>query len=94
MKVLRGGYEMDVGFGSGSEKPPVAMTLILGPGSEYEMVHPDGWHSVRPIDEPSISLMVGGVPWERWSPKSEKPLSPLQDEVRAKLMNYFREYYK
>ncbi len=77
MKVLSGSYQMAVGYGSGVPAPPVVATLMLCAGSRYEMVHPDGWHSVRPLEVPSLSLMVTGTPWRRWSPKSEGRLRAL-----------------
>ena len=77
MKVLSGSYEMGVGYGSGETVPPVAATVILNSGARYEMVHPDAWHSVRPREAPSLSLMVTGTPWLRWSPKSQRKLRVL-----------------
>ncbi|TSC82729.1 MAG: Uncharacterized protein G01um101420_87 [Parcubacteria group bacterium Gr01-1014_20] len=95
MKVLRGGnYEMAVGFGSGETPPPVAASMILGPGSEYEMTHPDSWHYVRPIDEPAITLMIAGKPWNRISPKSDGPLKPLPDYQKNDLLFTFKSYYQ
>src|SRR6185503_7498206 len=89
IRVLSGKYEMGIGFGAGDEAPPVAARVILSAGNEYEMTHPDGWHYVRPINEPSMSLMVTGRPWERPSPKSERPLSPLHPEKVTEIRSFF-----
>lgn len=91
MRIISGSYEMEVGYGK--EKPPVAARIIMGSGSEYEMTNPNGWHSVRPIDVPSLSLMVTGAPWNRSSPKSDRVLQPLSREQQTELLQRFREHY-
>jgi hypothetical protein len=93
IKILDGNYEMGVGYGNGENKPPVAAKIIMGVGSEYEMSDPDGWHYVRPIGGPSISLMITGLPWGRPSPKSEKQLNPLHEVQKKELLNFFRKKY-
>lgn len=87
VKVLEGAYEMNVGFGAGIDPPNVASTLILRPGSAYEMIDPDSWHSVRPLQRPSISIMVTGIPWKRWSPGPPpgRTLRPLTQEEACAL---------
>ena len=95
MSVVDGSYEMEVGFGQGLEKPPVAMTLRLPKDSVYEMLHLDSWHSVRPIwpYETSMSLMVTGKPWDREVFKSTKRLGPLEDSQKSEILKFFWEYY-
>lgn len=93
MRIVSGTYEMAVGFGEGEKVPPTAARIILSTGSEYEMTHPDGWHYVRPLGRPALSLMVTGTPWDRSSPKSEKALSPLTTAKRDEILKFFREYY-
>ena len=59
---------MAVGFSPNErhDPPPHAAVLRVKDGSfEYEMDHLDGWHYVRTIGEPSVSVMVSGPPWER-----------------------------
>lgn len=46
------------------ETPPISSTIWLPPGSMYEMVHKDGWHSVAPEGGPVLSLMVIGPAWD------------------------------
>ncbi len=94
MRVLEGSYEMTLGSGSGSEPPPVAARLILPARSEYEMADIDGWHAVRPIHAATMSLMVTGEPWERWSPRSDKPLSPLSEAARTRILQFFQDHYR
>lgn len=94
MRVLEGSYEMTLGSGSGSVPPPVAARLILSPGSEYEMGHIDGWHAVRPIRGVTMSLMVTGEPWQRWSPRSDKALSPLSEEAHTRILQFFQDHYR
>lgn len=92
--MLEGSYEMGIGYGAGDTPPPEAAKLILKKGSRYEMLDPDGWHYVRPLDEPSLSLMVTGKPWDRKAPGSDKPLPMLSVEQRQKLFKDFEFYYR
>lgn len=94
MRILSGHYEMSVGYGAGKDEPPVAVKTVLAPGSTYEMTDPDGWHSVRPIGGPVISLMVTGKPWRRAMPKNDKiKLSSLNDDIIDEIMNFFKKEY-
>ncbi len=94
MKILSGEYEMAIGFSAGEIAPPVAATVVLVEGASYEMTHPDGWHFVRPIGAPAMSLMVTGKPWERSSPGKGEKLSPLSAEQKQEIFSFFRERYK
>jgi hypothetical protein len=94
MRILSGEYEMAVGYGPGEEPPPVAALLIASGDFRYEMTHPDAWHYVRPIGGPALTLMVTGKPWERWSPRSDKPLVPLNVEQIASILEFFRHHYE
>ena len=94
MKIVDGIYQMKVGYGAGLEAPPTAATLNLAPGSTYEMVDPDAWHSVRPLNLPVYSVMLTGKPWGREMPKDEHgPLSLLPDHKVKEILSVFREYY-
>jgi hypothetical protein len=93
MRVLAGTYEMALGYGTGETEPPIGSLDILYAGSEYEMIDPNDWHYVRPLLVPTMSLMVTDKPWNRLSPKSEKPLNPLAEKPRKEILNFFREEY-
>ena len=93
MRVLSGTYEMAIGYGTGDEEPPEAARLLLGPDSLYEMNEPNGWHYVRPIDEPTMSLMVTGKPWARSSPKPDRELRALEPERAMEIFEFFRAAY-
>ena len=87
IKILSGSYLMSTGHGAGFEPPPISMRLKLAAGASYEMAHPDGWHSVCPLCEPSCSIMVTGAPWDR---PSHKPLFPLEPQIAGDLLSFFR----
>jgi hypothetical protein len=89
MQVLSGIYGMDVGYGAGDTPPPVACSLTLTEGSVYSMPHPDGWHSVYPFGEATMSLMVSGPPWGRTSPKPTKALRTLDPDEVLRIFDYF-----
>lgn len=95
MRVCSGSYEMFIGFGSGTTEPPEEsrMSFILKAGSTYNMPHIDTWHSVRPLERPSYSIMVTGKTWvRRSSPKSKNLLSPLNQEQCNGLFSFFNDY--
>lgn len=97
VKVLSGRYEMGVGEGISKHDPPPSATLVLTPGSEYEMVHPDGWHYVRPLGpEPSLSIMVSGAPWHIKHLGEKKPtgtLRPLSPEAADDMITAFNRVH-
>ena len=80
VKILSGTYEMSIGHGTGASDPPEAATVLLTSGSSYEMIDPNGWHSVRPIGGPSLSLMVTAYPYDRnrRHPGEKRPEETLQ----------------
>jgi len=93
VKVVSGLYEMDVGQGFGTiAPPPVACRLLLPAGTYYEMSHPTGWHSVRPLGGPSLSLMLTMGLWDRPVdfPKPEQSLGPLSQEAKRGLLQDMR----
>jgi hypothetical protein len=75
------------------DEPPVAALMASRGDFRYEMTHPDSWHYVRPLDAPTLSVMVTGQPWDRESHKSGKPLRPLHAEQAAELLRLFRARY-
>src|SRR4029079_13314692 len=87
MRVLDGIYEMAIGYGPGAALPPVAARIITRGDLRYEMTDRDGWHYVRPIERPAMTIMVTGKPWERDAAGAEpdEPLFPLAEEGRAEL---------
>lgn len=94
-KILKGSYEMSVGYGEDhSSPPPYAVTLVMAEGATYEMIDPNGWHYVRPLGEPTLSIMVTGKPWsvEKKTDKNVE-LKPLSENQRTTLFNEFRKIY-
>ena len=63
IRLLRvdGAYEMAVG--AGTHMPNLAM-IRMSAGSEYEMLEPHGWHYVRIIGEPVLSVMLTWPPFD------------------------------
>lgn len=93
MRVLSGSYEMEVGRGPGLERPPVMGRTIIESGMDYEMTHPDAWHSVRPIDQPVMSLMVTGSPWSRPKLPVAQTLRSLEPEREQQILDFFKQAY-
>ncbi|MEM9071653.1 MAG: hypothetical protein AAGE52_24305 [Myxococcota bacterium] len=87
MAVLRGRYEMSVG--AGIERATPVSRIVASAPFEYEMTDPNAWHSVRPIDAPVLSVMVTGAPWNRSSPRPERPLAPLTPDAADALRRTF-----
>jgi hypothetical protein len=92
--LVSGRYEQCVGYGDPSgPAPPKIGPQILVAGSAYEMSDPNEWHYVRPIDRPSLSLMVMGPPFGGVRPAKQQELRPLTSEEKAALLADFRELY-
>lgn len=98
MRVLSGIYEMEIGYGKGLERPPVAckMQTLIAPGTaastfEYEMTDPDGWHSVRPLTSVCHSVMLSGKPWGRETDPASKTLSSLSPTRVAEILRWYQE---
>lgn len=95
MRVVEGKYEMGVSYGR--EAPTgLGARIILPAGATYEMVYPLGWHYVRPLGEPTLSVMIVG-------PRYDEPLDApstkgfqfpeLEPEVIEGLLHDFRRHY-
>lgn len=94
MHVIKGTYEMGLGFGPGLEVPEKMCTILIPDGGiYYDMTHIDGWHYVRPIDFPCSTVMLTGKPWGREAPKSDEPLKPLDEERKIIMLEYFKKFY-
>lgn len=94
MKIVRGYYEMVIGYGEGIEPPSVACKVILTPGSYYEMTNKNGWHGVRPIENPCYTVMISGSPWNREMPEEPKTKQgPLPPERVREILTQFRYHY-
>jgi hypothetical protein len=93
MRILSGEYEMAVGYGKGESPPPIAALMIAAGDFRYEMTDPDAWHYVRPLGEPTMSLMVTGKPWARPAPTASKLLRPLMPEQCSEILAFFRRRY-
>ena len=93
VRILWGVQE--VAFG---EFQDVSAVTVMPRGSVYSMSNPSGWHWVRPLVEPSLSLMVTGEPWKR-SPFDHNrfgknaDLKPLNDAVKKELIDEFKRHY-
>lgn len=89
--LLRGKYEMGVGYGAGTSPPDSVLTCILEPGAIYEMVNPDAWHYVRPLDpQGSWSIMLSGEPWGRQMPGPKPPSAvELWSEQISRMLDEF-----
>lgn len=82
-----GHQEIVLGHGQGTAAPSRVARLRIAPGSTYEMVEPDAWHSVRPLGGPGLSLMVHGAPWDREIPlRPSVPLRPLAAGARDEVL--------
>lgn len=91
--ILEGAYEMQVGIDYVTQyhcDPMLAATMILAPGTKYEMLDPNSWHYVKPLNEPSYSVMVIGKPWpQNKMHKVQKP-NPLSSMDKTELIQKFK----
>jgi len=86
MYIVNGQYEMKVAAQIGDAIPSLREDAIrgetltralFGKGSQYEMVEPKGWHSVRPLNGPAYSIMVIGPLYE---PRVVMPHVPMDKQ--------------
>lgn len=57
----------------------LASRILASAPLRYEMLEPNAWHYVRPLDAPVLSVMLSGPPWSRALPRPgpARPLEPL-----------------
>ncbi len=96
VRILSGDYEMGVGMVVPGEAELTEITKgVLTEGTSYEMLHPMGWHYVKPLKIASYSIMVMGPPYpprpDIVHPKPSAPLSPLSEEVQQELLEIFND---
>lgn len=93
LKIIRGEYEMGVGFSTNrKEPPPIIHKIIIGSGTVYEMSSSDIWHYTKPLsNEPSYSVMLIG---KRWRPREAQNIAPLSVEQRKEVFDFFRANVK
>lgn len=92
IRIVSGKQEMCVGTAN-----HVLATVVLTAGSYYEMVRVNGWHSVKPIRDPSLSVMVTAEPYpepvREFDVRPSRPLSPLSKESSEGLFKDFCRVY-
>lgn len=93
VRLLKGSYEMGIGYGERDKAPPLASTLLLAQGTCYEMIERNSWHYVCPQTEITYSLMIAGKPWEGLGAKSTLSLEPLPNESKQEILVFFRTNY-
>lgn len=89
MIVCEGSYIMELGDANN-----IYSTMLLTPKSKYEMVNPNGWHSVSPLTEIADSIMITTELY----PKVEMPvkhptLNPLEEHTVRYLLRTFKNNY-
>lgn len=98
VRIMSGQYEHRIGVQThttGDKKLPVTIELtrgVLTAASSYEMTNPDAWHSVRPLEGPSDSLMVIGPLYE---PPVKMPSPPTEKQKplnRARFEELFGDW--
>lgn len=84
MEIVEERYLMLVGNDTDSSGGSLeAATLILTPGSCYEMIDPNAYHSVRPLEKPVLSVMVTGAPYDKERSKVLKV--PMKEQRRLEV---------
>ena len=60
----------------------------------YEMADINSWHSVRPLNQSVMSIMVTGKPWNREMPKLKaNKMSPLSAVNSKFIFDFFKGIY-
>jgi hypothetical protein len=93
-----GFYEMAVGYGDPLKPQPEGeiMRLLFEGGGYYEMLQPNGWHSVKPLHGPVYSVMITErTDWVVLNDKKpETPLEQLSFQQQKELLGFFNWHYQ
>lgn len=102
-KMIQGSYEMGVAYSENKITSDEAYNLpeiskfILTSGSYYEMINTHTLHYVRPLDGPSISLMITGTLYPEAQFRKEvlnKELKPLSEVRKSQILGEVICLYK
>ena len=96
IRILKGHYEMDLGYGTDPAGQPITLShIILPPNSVYEMSHPHGFHSVRTgSHEQTWTFMVAGpVIWPNNRIEGNGPSRQLSPRERHGMFKFYRDAY-
>lgn len=94
VRIIEGGYEMGIGHSKTNETPVVDCKLFLTNGCAYEMIEPDGWHYVKPLQNYSYSLMVTGERNTRQMPvEPDKKFRELTVNEILDILQKFKSCY-
>ncbi len=92
LKLLKGEYEMGVGFSKNREEVPKSIfTSFVKTGDFYEMLTPDIWHYTKPTKETDFScsvMLIGERSRER---KAENNL-PLSLAQKKEMFDWFKKH--
>jgi hypothetical protein len=63
-KILKGGYNMQVGMSTHRDTEPVSVASFkMTEGSSYEIISPLTWHAIQPIGGECFTVMINDTPW-------------------------------
>jgi len=102
-KMVSGAYEMGIAYSEKeitseeAYKLPTISKFVMSAGSYYEMTNTHTLHYVKPLDEPSISLMLTGPLYPEASFRKEvltKELQPLSDMRKNQILGDISWLYK
>jgi len=100
IRIVSGLYEMGIAespkllFQNLVEADREVARMMLVAGTEYEMVHPTGWHYVKPHSMASLSIMVTAKPWDppvfdHGDFGQRVELQPLTNQTKQELLTSF-----
>ena len=101
-KMIHGSYEMGISYSENevssdeAYKLPIISRFIMSEGSYYEMTNTHTLHYVKPLEEPSISLMITGNLDSEASFRKEslnKELSELSDSGKNEILSILKLKY-
>ncbi|MBN8828178.1 MAG: hypothetical protein J0H68_05675 [Sphingobacteriia bacterium] len=93
IKIVNGTYEMFIGTSDNENRPKFKTKVVLTSGSYYEMLTSNEWHSVRPINNYTYSIMISGKPFIIGETPRQSHLKPLSEEKKKEIFDFFLENY-
>lgn len=93
--ILHGGYEMGIGYSEKLGAPVEICKTVYTAGATYLMTNPAGWHYVKPLKKPSLSIMISDKPWGREMPiEPSHGSNPDMDAAQiAQLIKVFKNFF-
>jgi hypothetical protein len=91
--ITDGSYELQLGLSEDGSSPDSIGPVIMSAGSYYQMISPDEWHSVRPLERTFTIAVQGPVYDVDWSFEADDRghFRELTDEEKEPIISHYSD---